>query len=126
MEYHQRDNRRRCERKHHKEKETKKQNWISTTAIEIAEKRRKAKARGNVKLTKKLNADFQRQIRRDKEVFLNDQCKEIEEANSKKRSRDMFQKIKEITGHFTPKLGVLKSANGKDLTEENDIKNRWQ
>ena len=70
-----------------------------------------------------LNAEFQRIARRDKKAFLRDQCKEIEENNRMGKTRDLFKKIRDTKGTFHAKMG---SRNGMDLTEEEDIKKRWQ
>ena len=73
-----------------------------------------------------MNAEFQRIARRDKKVFLSDQCKEIEENNRMGRSRDLFKKIRDTKGKFHAKMGTIKDRNGMDLTEAEDIKKRWQ
>ena len=73
-----------------------------------------------------LKAEFQRIARRDKKAFLNDQCKEIEENNRMGKTRDLFKKIRDIKGTFHAKMGTIKDKNGKELTEEEDIKKRWQ
>ena len=62
----------------------------------------------------------------DKKAFLSDQCKEIEEINRKGKTRDLFKKIKDTKGTFHAKLGSIKEGNCIDLTEAEDIKNRWQ
>jgi len=72
-----------------------------------------------------LNAEFQRIARRDKKAFLSDQCKEIEENNRMGRARDNFKKIKDTKGTFHAKMGSIKDRSGMDLTEVEDIKNRW-
>ena len=72
-----------------------------------------------------MNAEFQRIARRDKKVFLSDQCKEIEENNRMGKTRDLFKKIRDTKGTFHAKMGSIKDRNGIDLTEEEDIK-RWQ
>ena len=64
--------------------------------------------------------------RRDKKAFLSDQCKEIEENNRMGKIRDLFKKIRATTGTFHAKMGLIKDRNGMDLTEAEDIKNRWQ
>ena len=64
-----------------KKKKCKKAKWLSEEALQIAEKRRDAKSKGEKERYKHLNADFQRVARRDKKAFLSDQCKEIEENN---------------------------------------------
>ena len=65
-------------------------------------------------------------MRRDKKAFLSDQCKEIEENNRMGKTRDLFGKIKDNKGIFNAKMGLIKSKNGRDVTEEEDIKKRWQ
>ena len=88
-------------------------------------KRREAKSKGE-KEYKHLNAEFQRIARRDKKAFLSDQCKEIERNNRMRKTRDLFKKIRDTKGTFHAKLGLIKDRNGMDLTEAEDIKNRWQ
>ena len=73
-----------------------------------------------------LNTEFQRIARRDKKVFLSDQCKEIEENNRMGKTRDLFKKIRDTQGTFHAKMCTIKDRNGKDLTEAEDIKKRWQ
>ena len=73
-----------------------------------------------------MNAEFQRIARRDKKTFLSDQCKEIEKNNRMGKSRDLFKKIRDAKGTFHAKMGTIKDRNGRDLTEAEDIKKRWQ
>ena len=73
-----------------------------------------------------MNAEFQRKVRRDKKVFLRDQCKEIEENNRMGKTRQLFKKIRATKGPFHAKMGSIKDRNGMDLTEAEDIKKRWQ
>ena len=73
----------------------------------------------------RLNTEFQRIARRDKKVFLNDQCKEIEENNRMGKTRDLFKKIRETKETFHAKMGSIKDRNGMDVTEAEDIKKRW-
>ena len=72
-----------------------------------------------------MNAEFHRE-RRDKKVFLSDQCKEIEENNRMGKTRNLFKKIRDTKGKFQAKMGSKKDRNGMDLTEAEDIKKRWQ
>ena len=73
-----------------------------------------------------MNAEFQRIARRDKKAFISDQGKEIEENNRMGKTRDLFMKIRDINRIFHAKMGSIKGRNGMDLTEAEDIKNRWQ
>ena len=83
------------------------------------------KGKGEKERYTHLNAEFQRIARRDKKAFLNDQCKEIEENNRKKKTRELIKKIKDTKGTFHAKMGTTKDRNGMDLTEAEDIKKRW-
>ena len=73
-----------------------------------------------------MNAEFQRIPRRDKKDFLSDQCKEIEENNRIRKTRDLFKKIRDAKGTFHAKIVSIKDRNSMDLTEAEDIKKRWQ
>ena len=73
-----------------------------------------------------MNAEFQRIERRAKKVSLSDQCKEIQENIRKGKSRDLFKKIRNTKGLFHAEMGSIKDINITDLTEAEDIKNRWQ
>ena len=85
-------------------------------------KKREAKSKGEMERYKHLNAEFQRTARIDKEVFLSDQCKEIEENNRMEKTRDLFKKIRDTKGTFHAKIGSINDRNGMDLTEAEDIK----
>ena len=100
--------------------------WLSEEALQIAEKRREVKSKGEKKRYTHLNAEFQRIARRDKKAFLSNQCKEIEENNRIGKTRDLFKKIRDIKGTFHTKMGSIKDRNGRDLTEAEDVKKRWQ
>ena len=89
-------------------------------------KRREVKSKGEKERYTHLNAEVQRIARRDKKVFLSDQCKEIEENNIMGKTRDLFKKIRDTKGTFHAKMGSIKDRNGRDLTEAEDIKKRWQ
>ena len=73
-----------------------------------------------------MNAEFQRIARRDKKIFLSNQCKEIEENNRMGKTRDLFKKIRSTKGTFHAKIGLIKERNVMGLTEAEDIKKRWQ
>ena len=64
--------------------------------------------------------------RKDKKAFLNNQCKEIEEDNRMGKTRNLLKKIRDAKGMFHAKMGSIKDRNGRDLTEAEDIKKRWQ
>ena len=109
-----------------KKKKCKKAKWLSEEALQIAVKRREVKSKEEKERYTNLNAEFQRIARRDKKAFLNDQCKEIEENNRIGNTRDLFKKIRDTKGTFHAKMGSIKDRNGRDLTEAEDIKKRWQ
>ena len=106
-----------------KKKKCKKAKWLSEKALQIAEKRREAKGKGEKERHTHLNEEFQRIARTHKKAFLSDQCKEIEE---KGKTRYLFKKIRDTKGIFHAKMGPIKDRNGMDLTEAEDIKKRWQ
>ena len=106
------------------EKKCKKAKWLSEEALQIAEKRKEAKGKGEKERYTHLNAEFQRIARRGNTAFLGDQCKEIEENNRIGKTRDLFKKIKDTKGIFHAKMGFIKDRNGMDLTEAEDIKKR--
>ena len=99
---------------------------MSEEALQIVEKRREAKGKGEKERYTHFNAEFQRMARRDKKAFLSDQCKEIEGNNRMGKTRDLFKKIRVTKGTFHAKMGSVKDRNGRDLTEAEDIKKRWQ
>ena len=72
-----------------------------------------------------LKAKFQRITRRDKNIFLSEQYKEIEQNNRMGKTRDLFKKIRDIKGTFHTKMGTIKDRNSMDLPDAEDIK-RWQ
>ena len=108
------------------EKKCKKAKWLSGEALQIAVKRREAKSKGKKERHKYLNAELQRIARRDKKAFLHDQCKKIEENNRMGKTRDLFKKIRDTKGTLHAKMGSIENRNGMDLTEAEDIKERWQ
>ena len=89
------------------EKKCKKAKWLSGEALQIAVKR-EAKSQGEKERYKHLNAEFQRIARRDKTAFFSDQCKEIEENNRMRKTRDLFKKIRDTKGTFHSKMGLIK------------------
>ena len=117
---------RRRDQKKIKKKKCKKAKWLSDEALQIAEKRREAKGKGEKERYTHMNAELQRIARRDKKALLSDQCKEIEENNRMGKTRDLFKKIRETKGTFHAKMGTIKDRNGMDLTEAEGIKKIWQ
>ena len=107
-------------------KKCKKAEWLSEETLQIAEKRREAKGKGEKERYTHLNAEFQKTARRDKKAFISDQCKEIEENNKLGKTRDVFKKIRYTKGIFHANRGTIQDRNGMDLTEAEDIKKRWQ
>ena len=105
-----------------KKKKGKKVKWLSEEALQIAEKRREAKGKGEKERYKHLNAEFQRIARRDKKAFLSEQCKEIEENNRMGKTTDLLKKIRDTKGTFHAKMGTIKDRNGM---EAEDIKKSW-
>ena len=107
-----------------KKKKCKKAKWLSEEALQIAEKRREVKSKGEKERYTHLNAEFQRIARRDTKAFLSDQCKQIEENNRMGKTRDLFKKIRDTKGIFHAKMGTIKDRIGKNLTETEEIKKR--
>ena len=99
---------------------------MSEETLQIAVKRREVEGKGEKERYTHLNAEFQRIARRDKKAFFRDQCKEIEENNRIRKTRDLFKKIRDTKGAFHTKMGKIKNRNRIDLTEKEDIKMRWQ
>ena len=108
-----------------KKQKCQKAKWLSEEALQIAEKRREVKGKGEKERYIHLNADFQRIAKRDEKVFLSERCKGIEENNRMGKTRGLFKKIRDTKGTFHAKMGTIKDRNGMDLTEAEDIK-KWQ
>ena len=90
---------------------------MSVEALQIAEKRRKVKGKGERERYIQLNAEIQKRARKDKKVFLSKQCQEIEEKNRKGKTKDLFKKIGKTKGIFHAKMGIIKDRNFMGLTE---------
>jgi len=99
---------------------------LSEEALQIAEKRREAKAKEERERYIQLNAGFQRIDRRNKKAFLSEQCKEIEVNNRMGKTRDLFKKTGDTKGTFHAKIGIIKDRNSMNLTEAEEIKKWWQ
>ena len=67
--------------------------WLSKEALQIAEEREEVKGKGERERYIQLHAEYQRRARRDKQAFLNEQCKEIEENNRMGKTRDLFKEM---------------------------------
>ena len=105
-----------------KKKKCKKTKWLSEEALQITEKRREAKGKGEKERYTHLNSELQRIASRDKKAFLSDRCKEIEENNRMGKNRDLFKKIRDTKGTFHAKIGIIKNRNGMNLREAEYIK----
>ena len=99
---------------------------MSEEALQIAEKRRELKGKGEKERYTHLNPEFQRIASRDKKACFSDQCKEIEENNRVGKTGDLFKKIRATKGTFHAKIGTIKDRNGMDLTEGEEIQKGWQ
>ena len=99
---------------------------MSEEALQIDEKRREAKGKGEKERYTHPNAEFQRTARRNKKAFFSEQCKEIEGKNRMGKTRVLFKKIRDTKGTFHAKMDTLRDRNRMDLTEAEDIKKRWQ
>ena len=97
---------------------------MSEEGLQIAEKRREVKGKGEKERYTHLNTDFQGITRRDKKAFLSDQCKEIEETNRMRKTRYLFKKIGDTKGTFHAEMGTIKDRNDMDLKEAKDINKR--
>ena len=98
-------------------KKMQKAKWLSDEALQIPEKRREAKDKGEKERYTHWNSEFQRIARRDKKAFLRDQCKEIKENSRMGKTRGLFKKITDTKGTFHTKMGIIKDRNSMDLTE---------
>ena len=109
-----------------KKKKCKKAKWLSEEALQIAVKIREVKSNGEKERYTHLNVEFQRIVRRNKRAFLSEQCNDIEENNRMGNTRDLFKKISDTKGSFYAKMDSVKDRNGRDLTEAEEIKEKWQ
>ena len=108
-----------------KKKKCKKAKWLSEEVLQIAEKRKETRGNREKERHTHVNAEFQRIARRGKKA-LSEQCKEIEENNRMRKTRDLVKKIRATKGAFHTKMGTIKDRNGMDLREADDIRKRWQ
>ena len=108
-----------------KKKKCKKVKWLSEEALQIAEKRKEVKGKGEKERYTHLNTEFQK-IAKIHKASLSEQRREIEENNRMGKTGELFKKIRDTKGTFHAKMGSIKDRNSKDLTEEKNIKKRWQ
>ena len=99
---------------------------MAEKGLQVAEKRKEVKSKGEKERYTHLNAEFQKIARRDKKGFLSDQCKEIEENKRMGKTRDLFKKIRDTKGTFLSTMGIIKDRKSVDLTEAENVKNIWQ
>ena len=90
--------------------------WLSEESLQIAEKRRDMRGKGEKERYTHLNVEFQRIERRGKKVFLSCQCKEIEENNRRGKTRNSFEKIRHTKRTCHAKMGTIKDRTVMDLT----------
>ena len=109
-----------------KKKKCKKAKWLSEEALQTAEKRREVKGKGEREMYTQLNTKFQRTAKRDKKSLLKKTMQRNRENNKRGKTRDLFKKTRDIKGIFHARMGTIKDKNGKDLTEAENIKKRWQ
>ena len=94
---------------------------MSEEALQIAEKRREAKGKGERERYTQLNEEFQRIERRDKNAFLNEHCREIQENSSMGKTRHRFRKTRDSKGTFHERMGMIKDRNSENLREVEEI-----
>ena len=104
----------------------KKRTWISENTLRIAKERPEAKINGKKQLFSKLNAEFQREARKGKIQQIQSECKRSKSIIKKGKTRDQFKKIKEIRGQFTARNDIIVDRNGKQLSDIEEIKERWE
>ena len=101
---------------HTQEKKYKKAKWLSEEALQIAERRKEVKGKGEKERYTHSNVEFQRIAKRNKKAFLGDQCKEVEEKSRMGKTRDLFKKLRDTKGKFHAKMGSIKNRNGMETT----------
>ena len=106
-------------------KKCKNSKWLSKEALQIVEKTREVKGKGEKERYTHVNAESQRIGRRDKKDFLSDQCKEREEKYRMGKTRDLRKKYRNTKGKFHAKMETIKDRNIMNVTEAEDTKKRW-
>ena len=97
---------------------------LSEKALQIAEKGREVKGKGEKERQTHLNIEIQKIARKGNKDFLSEKFKKIEENNRMAKARDLFKKIRDTKGTFHAKMGTIKDRNGMDITETEDIKKK--
>ena len=113
---------------HIPKRKKKRQQYISDDTLNLIEERRDMKDKGfsqHTALYKAKSKEIKRSVRKDKKQHIEDQCKEMENLHSQHRDRELFKKVNEITREFQPSLKVIKDKQGKVLTENEQILDRW-
>ena len=100
-----------------KKEKCRKAKQLSEEALQIPEKRREAKGKGEKERYTHLDVEFKRIARRDKKAFLSDQYKEIEGHTKMGKARGLFKKIRDTKETCHAKMGTIKDRNSKYLTE---------
>ena len=100
---------------HAQEKEMQKDKMVVWGGLTNSCEKKRSKSKEEKERYIHLNPEFQRIGRRDKKAFLSDQCKETEESNKMRKTRDFFKKIRDTTGTFHAKMGNIKDINYMDL-----------
>ena len=108
-----------------KKKKCKRAKWLSEETSQTAMRRKEVKGKGEKERYTHLNTEFQK-IAKIHKASLSEQRREIEENNRMGKTGELFKKIRETKGTFHAKMGSIKDRNSKDLTEEKNIKKRWQ
>ena len=109
-----------------KKKKCKKAKWLSEKSLQISCEKTGSEKQRRKGMIEPFECRVPKNRRRDKKTFLSDECKQIEENNGMEKTRDLLKKIRDIKGTFRAKMGSIKDRNGRDLTDAEHIKKRWQ
>ena len=110
-------------------KRLRKKQWISEETLDLIDERRNMKAHGknvNNPEYKEKSRAIRRACRKDQERYTEDKCEIIVGLCKQGRTSEMYKEIRTLIKKFTPKLNVIKDANGETLTENDDILARWK
>ena len=110
-----------------KKKTKKSKPYISEEVIKMAEEKSLARKNGKREEYVKLKRNIKAMVRRDRNLWLEEECAKINECNERFKSKELFDKIKKVKKqNFKAKGIVIKDKSGKVLTKENEILNRWK